>query len=115
MPNHVHMLFQVNPNTTARNEVSSYITSQNRVSGYIVTEILQNLKKYSSKESNKILKRTGQFWHHESYDHVVRSEIEFERIVNYIAQNPVKAHLVNNWKEWKWSYCKPDFISFIND
>jgi len=67
---------------------------------------LQNLKKYSAHESNKILKRKGHFWHDESYDHVIRNEKEFFRIINYVLNNPVKTGFVKRWHEWKWNYCK---------
>jgi len=44
-------------------------------------------------EANLLLGRTGAFWQHESYDHWVRNEREFNRIVAYIEENPVSAGL----------------------
>ncbi len=41
-----------------------------------------------------MLGRSGRFWQDESYDHWVRDDEELERIVDYIAANPVKADLV---------------------
>lgn len=52
----------------------------------------------------------GAFWQHESYDHVVRNEKEFERILAYIVNNPVKAGLVNNWQDWAYTYVNPDLL-----
>ena len=49
---------------------------------------------------NRILKIHGPFWQREYYDHLLRSEAEFERAVRYVLNNPVKAHL-RNW-EWVW-------------
>jgi REP element-mobilizing transposase RayT len=66
--------------------------------------ILHSLKSWTASEANTLLNRTGQFWQHESYDHVVRSGEEFDRIVNYVLQNPVKAGLVTNWQEWRWNW-----------
>ena len=40
------------------------------------------------------------FWQHESYDHWVRDDEELERIVAYIAANPVKANLVRQPQDW---------------
>ena len=40
------------------------------------------------REANRLLRRSGEFWQREYYDHLVRSEKEFYRIVNYIAENP---------------------------
>ena len=101
MPNHVHMVFEIGDENVGRIADS---TPRNGVSGYRVTKILQDMKKYAAKESNKILNRSGQFWHNESYDHVIRNSIEFGNIVNYVIQNPVKAGLVDNYKKWKWTY-----------
>ena len=32
-----------------------------------------------------------------------------ERIILYILNNPVKAGLVNEWKDWKFAYVNPEF------
>ena len=85
MPNHVHMMF------VGRNDISPY-------------KILQSLKRHTAREANKVLKRTGAFWQHESYDQMVRDDKEFENILSYILNNPIKAGLVKNWKDWEWSY-----------
>ena len=88
--------------------VQAVQTGQNR--NYIVTEILRKLKGSTSRECNKILNRRGEFWQHESYDHVVRNIDELKRIVNYVLQNPLKAGLVDNWTEWRWSYYNPKYL-----
>ena len=43
------------------------------------------------------------FWQDESYDRVVRSDVDFERIRRYIEQNPVAAGLVASAAEFRWS------------
>jgi putative transposase len=48
-----------------------------------------------------LLGRKGAFWQH---DHIVRDEKEFMRITNYIVNNPVKAGLINNWRDWPYTY-----------
>lgn len=88
MPNHVHMVFSVK-----RFDKSLY-------------KILQSLKRFTAREANKILRRTGAFWQHESYDHVVRDQEELQRIVRYVLNNPVKAGLVTDWQRWPWSYLR---------
>jgi REP element-mobilizing transposase RayT len=117
MSNHVHQIFTPIVNrisdstkatggnsdpTTINNETTN---PRNRVSGYNVTKILQDLKKYTAGKCNKALNRSGTFWQHESYDHVVRDSNELKRIVNYVLNNPVKAGLCEKWEDWKWSYC----------
>ena len=96
MPNHVHMVFTV---TSVVRRVSSR---------YIVTDILESLKWYTAKKCNKALHRKGQFWQHESYDHVIRSQKELSNIINYVLYNPVTASLISDWKQWKWSYCRDE-------
>lgn len=101
MPNHVHVVFGIGEGYVSRIADS---TARKSVSSYKVTKILQELKKFTSRESNKILNRTGQFWHRESYDRLVRDANEFDNIVNYILQNPVKAGLVSDHRKWKWNF-----------
>ncbi len=69
---------------------------------------MHSLKRYTAYEANQILGRSGAFWQHESYDHFARDEKELERIIKYVLYNPVKAGLVDDWKSWKWTYCKYD-------
>jgi len=52
-----------------------------------------------------VLNRSGTFWQHESYDHVVRGDKELIRIAEYVLNNPVKAGLCERWEDWKWNYC----------
>jgi hypothetical protein len=46
----------------------------------------------------------GACWQHESYDHLIRSAAELERIIAYTLNNPVKAKLVKDWQDWLWNY-----------
>jgi REP element-mobilizing transposase RayT len=95
MPNHVHLIC-----TPLEKADGTY---------HSLTAILHSLKRYTAREANRILGRQGTFWQQESYDHVVRDEGEFERIVLYVLNNPVKAGLASNWEEWPWSYCRADW------
>ncbi len=110
MPNHVHIVFT--PKFVSRSEASTTNKTKNEAgaSFYNVTKILQDLKSEAALKCNKLLNRSGTFWHHESYDHVVRNIDELGRIVNYVLQNPVKAGLVENQEEWKWSYYNPKYL-----
>lgn len=71
-----------------------------------LSKIIHSLKRYTALEANVILGCEGAFWQHENYDHYVRNEAELERIIKYVVYNPVKAGLVDDWKKWKWTYCK---------
>jgi putative transposase len=83
MPNHVHVL------------LTPIITP---------CKLLQSVKGFSAREANKILGRTGEpFWQAESHDHWVRNEREFQRIVAYIEQNPVRVGLAATPEAYRWS------------
>lgn len=47
------------------------------------------------------------FWNeHESYDHYIRNDKEFQNITHYILENPVKAGTVEKWGNYPYSYSK---------
>jgi REP element-mobilizing transposase RayT len=79
MPNHVHVLIR--------------LLGDRKLSG-----VLHSWKSYSAKRANLLLGLSGEFWQREYYDHLVRSEDEFYRIVGYIVRNPEKAGL----RDWRW-------------
>jgi REP element-mobilizing transposase RayT len=91
MSNHAHIVF------APLEKGNAYIS---------LSEIMHSLKRHTARQANLILGRNGSFWQHESYDHFVRDDKDFERIVTYVIQNPVKANLVENWQDWKWTFCK---------
>lgn len=66
--------------------------------------IMHSLKRYTASQANLLLGREGEFWQGESYDHVVRDEAEYRRIVAYVLSNPVKAGMVETWEQWRWNY-----------
>lgn len=72
--------------------------------------IMKSLKGYSAWEANGAIGRRGTFWQRESYDHVVRNNAEFDRIVKYVLDNPVKASLTKDWQKWKWSYRRETIV-----
>jgi putative transposase len=82
MPNHMHVL------------VEPYIE---------LPRITQWLKGRTARVCNRVLGRTGAFWHQESYDHWIRSYEALEETIRYIENNPVRAGLVQSPDQWKWS------------
>jgi putative transposase len=93
MSNHMHLVL-----------TPIFDIRESNSAGYILSKILQGIKSKSALLGNKLLGRSGQFWQHESYDHVVRNEKELGRIIEYVLNNPVKAKLSESWKDWKWNY-----------
>ena len=111
MPNHVHLVIEpliVTQFAKLRDNQEEERFSKSRYSGLpqSLSRILHSLKLYTGRRANLFLAREGKFWLHENYDHVVRDEGEWERIMNYVLYNPVKAKLVDSWEQWEWSYCK---------
>ena len=83
MPNHVHLL--ATPTVA-------------------LPKLTKSLKGITAKRANTMLALTGRpFWQEESYDHLARHEREFEKIRNYIEENPVRAGLVREAGEYRWS------------
>ncbi len=86
MPNHVHLVF--------------YLLEKSRS----ISKIMQSIKRTSAYYSNLELKRKGSFWQAESYDHIVRTGDELEKLIEYTLMNPVKAGLIEDWKCWEYNY-----------
>lgn len=99
MPNHVHLAID-----TAGYNVEP--VHQGTTAHYLLTDTLKRVKGRTARYCNQALGRRGSFWHQESYDHVIRDEEEYQRIIWYILNNPVKAGLVANWEDWKFSFLK---------
>jgi REP element-mobilizing transposase RayT len=84
MPNHVHSLFEM-------------------LAGYSLGGILHSWKSYTAKEANRILGRRGQFWDDDYFDRYIRDNDHLQNAIHYIEQNPVKAGLVTEAAQWKYS------------
>jgi len=104
MSNHVHAVFA--PFLSAEELRQVLLTEGLRFisKNPPLDRIMKSLKGYSAWEANGVIGRRGAFWQRESYDHVVRDNSEFNRIVKYVLNNPVKTGLLKEWQEWKWSY-----------
>jgi REP element-mobilizing transposase RayT len=92
MPNHVHVVFKPLPTNEGDQDYHS------------LAAIMQSLKGFTAHACNCLLKREGEFWAHESYDHYIRDNSEWDRTVAYVLNNPVKAGYVREWQQWKWNY-----------
>jgi valyl-tRNA synthetase len=85
MPNHVHVVFKP-------------------YEGIELPGILHSWKSFTATKANKLLGRTGDFWHSEYYDHLIRDEEDFFNQVNYVLSNPSRAGLEN----WPWTGAQID-------
>jgi len=94
MPNHVHAV--VWPYT-----------------GRTLSRILHSWKSYTAGAVNKLVRRTGQpFWQKESYDHLIRDDVERARLCAYVVNNPVKSRLCTRPEDWAWSSANPMSVRF---
>lgn len=83
MSNHVHALF--------------------KVEAVPMVEIIESWKKHTSNKANRISNRRGAFWAAGYFDTYARNSQHEQAIVRYIENNPVKAKLVSDPKDWPWS------------
>lgn len=79
MPNHVHVV--VEP-----------------VAGEELSKILHSWKSFTAHEVRKLFGGSGSVWRRESYDHIVRNERSYQRVVQDVLDNPAKANL----EGWRW-------------
>jgi REP element-mobilizing transposase RayT len=108
MSNHVHVVFMPFLSGASLYEdvdETGHLAFTGEYPG--LSQIMHRLKGPSAREANLTLSRTGQFWEHESFDHVIRPG-KLMRTVKYVLENPVKAGLVKDWREWRWSYCRKE-------
>jgi REP element-mobilizing transposase RayT len=83
MPNHVHLVVDVRDVPLAK--------------------LIGGWKGKSSRLANVLLRHRGQFWHEDYFDTLIRDEAHLKRAIRYTEQNPVKAFLVKDAREWSWS------------
>ncbi len=79
MPNHVHAVLQPKSNQP-------------------LSDILHSWKSFTAHALNKLSGTNEAIWQKESYDRVIRDEVEFGNQVRYVLENPAKAGL----RDWAW-------------
>jgi len=84
MPNHVHVVVEPGAN-------------------HNLGAIVHSWKSFSANQANRILARSGPFWHRDYFDRYIRDEGHLERTVDYVENNPVKAGLIPDAVKWPWS------------
>jgi len=79
MPNHVHAVVQP-------------------LGAHTLAAIMKSWKGFTGKDANRRLKRAGEFWQAEYYDHLIRDAPDFAHSVRYVLENPSRAGLL----DWPW-------------
>ncbi len=84
MPNHVHVVLTPGE-------------------GHELSRILHSWKSFTANRINVLLGRSGRLWQEESFDHVIRSEEDLVKFIDYTENNPVVAGLCGLPDDWPHS------------
>jgi REP element-mobilizing transposase RayT len=91
MPDHVHMIL-------------TPLVDERRCEMFSLVRIMQAIKGASARAVNQGLGRHDPVWQEESFDHVLRSSEGLDAKVDYVLQNPVRRGLVQDWREYRWTW-----------
>ncbi|WP_250459226.1 transposase [Microbulbifer litoralis] len=93
MPNHVHVL--IDPKDSLARIVQSWKSFTGRWA------LSKNAELAAGAPELRVPGR--QFWMRDYWDRYIRDQEYFERVLDYIHRNPVKAGLCSRPEEWQWS------------
>ena len=95
MPDHVHAI----------------LSPRERTPGvyWDLSNLMHSVKSYSANEINKVENQRGEaVWQSETYDHIIRDLAEYQRLLSYIAYNPVKAELSASPWAYRWFWLQTE-------
>lgn len=92
MPNHCHVLIQLNDRMT----LSRIVHSWKSFTGH-------SMKKLVGNAGETAMQPGFPGWQRDYWDRYIRDENHFYRAVDYVQQNPVKAGLCSHAREWPFS------------
>jgi putative transposase len=75
MPNHIHAIVQFR-------------------GSYELSVISQSWMRFTARQINKHIGRVGALWQPECFDHIIRSDKQFQYLRRYIFENPNKANIL---------------------
>ena len=81
MPTHIHLLIEPAKETG-------------------LNKIMQWIKTNSAKSLNRIFYSIDHLWGHRYYARIIKNQNDFETVMRYIDENPVKEGLVTAAKKW---------------
>lgn len=88
MPNHVHWVLQL-------------IEKDENGKPIWLEDVLKSVKQFSASQINLLEQQKGTLWQKESWDTTIRDHRHLYEAIEYTRNNPVKAGLVKEWKDWK--------------
>jgi len=68
-----------------------------------LSAVMKRIKGRSAKAIRRSIGGAGRVWQREWFDHWIRDDSEWQRCVDYIRANPVKAGLVSRWEDHPWT------------
>lgn len=71
---------------------------------YSLAQIMHSIKSYSANRIQRLVGRKGNVWQDENYDRIIRDEEEYLEKMNYVANNPLKAGLVDKPEDYRWLF-----------
>ena len=74
-----------------------------------LSQIMKGIKGVSAHRVNMLRGTTGSVWQDESWDRVLRDAAEFEKKLQYMLDNPVKAGFVMDGMDYDGWYFNPEF------
>jgi putative transposase len=96
MPNHVHVVIETLGNWTLAKIVQSW-------KSYTARWIRANEASLSRRFRISGADQPRGVWQREYWDRFIRDDDHFRKVVEYIHQNPVRAGLVADARDWQWS------------
>lgn len=121
MPNHVHLVIEPLPDNAPselstmsgpqwppmfyKDEGRAMLTTHAEAEKLVwrpIGTILKALIGSTSRQITQALNISAPIWMTESYDHWLRNGGEYERLLAYVDNNPVKAGLCKRPEDWKW-------------
>ena len=87
MPDHVHTVLRLGEQQT-------------------LSRVLHSIKRYTAREINKHLSRSGALWQKGYTDWGIRTEAAFNDTIRYCYTNPVRVGLVETASDYPYWRCK---------
>jgi REP element-mobilizing transposase RayT len=68
--------------------------------------LMQSLKGYTARQINTLLNKKGVLWQDQYHEHGIRKDEDLNEIVLYLLHNPVRADLVEDFRDYPFWYCR---------
>ena len=85
MPEHIHVLCQLKDGS--------------------LEKVTHKLKSFTSKQIGRLISRQGPVWQSGYHDHAVRKDEDMNKIRLYCLNNPVRAQIVADFRDYPHWYC----------